>query len=732
MHIRVVFLFLVFIYSGTAMAQSSAKQLKTDAERYYTNAKYPEALNLFLKYQRLKSAGNDTRLKIGHCYLMTNEVDESLRYFDGLIAKDKKVPQLAYYYRARALHVKHQFKEAADAYKVFLSKTTKKGHRFRDASKDALLRCVNGFNLPDLSRKVIVENLGELVNDRGDDFAPVLSPNHDDRIYYSSARADNVGGARLANGAKDEVYGKPKSDMFTASIIAGGQWGGATALNPLLNSAKHDMILGFNENGSVLYYFNGIDLTSGETFVDTFGTETATQRPHFYGPAIAETGDIDLQFFNDTIVLFSSDRSGGYGGKDIYVSTFENGFWSKPANLGPTINSAYDEVTPFLSADGRTLYFSSNNLKSLGNLDIFKSKFLDNSKSWSQPENLGIPFNSAREDAYFKLSENGMKAFFSSARTESIGERDLYVCYFSAAGGEQRRSNPIVFTEVLYNKNKVSTIADISSGLNNGTGEVSIDYNGTPQEVEEYTFPVLPFDQSGAILTKENKTVLKDVIVLLKKYPSLKLELVSHSDPTGPAKFDLYFSAKRAEEVSDYLIDNGCNPQSIHIRGCGSNYPIAKNQTEGGTSDLGSKLNRRINMVFHRTAGKPIVIKQKYPTVPAFVRSEDWDDYNATVQGLSYKIQIADIKQMYNGDLLTKLPHATIETNGDSDSYQYTVGLFRNFSSARALQVELVRQNIPGAFVAPYVDGLRVSISDARIFAKAYPDLYNYLRSVEE
>ena len=731
MHIRVVFLLLIFIYSGTAIAQNSAKQLKADAERYYKNEKYSEALNLFLKYQRLKSTGNDTRLKIGHCYLMTNEVDESIRYFDGLIARDKKVPQLAFYYRARALHVKHQFKEAAGAYKVFLSETSKKGHPFRDAAKDALLRCVNGFNLPDLSRKVIIENLGELVNDTGDDFAPVLSPNYDDRIYYSSARAGNVGGARLANGTKDETFGKPKSDMFTARINATGQWGSATPLNPLLNSAKHDMVLSFNENGTVLYYFNGIDLTSGETFVDTFGTETATQRPHFYGPAIAETGDVDLQFFNDTTVLFSSDRSGGYGGKDIYISTFENGAWSGPMNLGPTINTAYDEVTPFLSADGRTLYFSSNNLKSLGNLDIFKSKFIDNSKSWSQPENLGIPFNSAREDAYFKLSKNGMKAFFSSSRSESMGGRDIYICYFSAAGGEQRRSNPVVFTEVLYNKNTTNTIAVTDPEFNNGTNGASSGLQ-TTQEIEKYTFPVLSFDQSGTIMTKENKVTLKDVIVLLQKYPSLKLELVSHTDPTGPAKFDLYFSAKRAEEVVEFLVENGCNPSSIHVRGCGSNYPIAKNQTEGGASDLGSKLNRRINMVFHRTAGKPIAIQQEPPKVPAFVQAEDWDNYNTTLQGLTYKIQIADIKQMYNGDLLTKLPHATIETNADSDSYQYSVGLFRNFSSARALRLELARQNTPGAFVVPYVDGLRISINDARVFAKAYPDLYNYLRSVEE
>ena len=186
MYIRFVFLLLFSFCSTMVTAQTSPKKLKADAERYYLNKKYPEALNLFLKYQRLHSIDKDTRLKIGHCFMENNELSEAHQYLDGLIAENKKVPELAYFYKARALHVQHQFKEATVAYKTFLAVTAKKGHPFRDASKEALLRCVNGFSLPDLSQQVIVENLGELVNASGDEFAPVLSPNYDGRIYKYS------------------------------------------------------------------------------------------------------------------------------------------------------------------------------------------------------------------------------------------------------------------------------------------------------------------------------------------------------------------------------------------------------------------------------------------------------------------------------------------------------------------------------------------------------------------
>ena len=734
MPIRIVFLFLFCSLAGSGVAQIAPKKLKADAERYYKNERYPEALNLFLKYQRLKSTDSNTRLKIGHCLLENNKAEDALRYFEGLIASEKKVPVLAYYFKARALHVLHHFQKAAMAYKVFLAKTAKKGHDFRDAAKDALLRCVNGFNQREVNSQVIVENLGDMVNGRADDFAPVLSPNHSGRIYFTSVREGNVGGRRLPNGTKEDVYGKYKTDMFVCEVQDAGHWGGVRPLNPLLNSAKHDKVLSFNSNGKVLYYFSGMTLYSGEVFVDTFGIEAAVQRPLFYSPMMPELGDTDLFFFNDTTMLFSSDREGGYGGKDIYICSFRNGQWGSPVNLGPVINSVYDEVSPFLAADGRTLYFSSNNMKSLGDLDIFRSRFQDGSSTWSEPENLGIPFNSAREDAYFKLSKDGMNAFFSSSRIESVGQRDIYIAYYSTSRGEQRGSNPPLFTDVLYAKKESGNtgVVAVDVPADEAWGDTPTQGVSTFEEVQTYRFPNLHFGADGVILTKDNKIVLEEVAALLKKYPTVKLELISHTAASGQAKFDLYFSAKRAREVLSYLKGKGCPAENLYIRACGANYPIAKNHTEGGGTRLGDKWNRRIELIFHRTNGLPIQIETKADNIPSFIKATDWKEFKSSIKDLSYKIQIADIKQMYNGDLLTKLPHPCIETSGTSDSYQYTVGLFRNFSSARVLQLQLLRQQVNGAFVVPYINGLRASINDAKVFATAYPDLYNYLRTVEK
>ncbi len=738
MHTKILLLF-IFCWGSwlSAVAQPGGKKLKDSAEKYYTHGKYPEALNLLLKYQRIHKPNAKVKLWIGHCYLETNRPGEARRYLEAIAEGEKNPPAETWYHLARCHHAEHQFEEATVWYKKFLAATIRKGHPYREAVKDALLRCVNGFRQSGATRQVIVENLGEEVNTRGDDFAPVLSPNHGGKLYFSSARKGNIGGLRKADGTKDDTYGRYKADMFACQVV-NGQWSETQLLHPFLNSAKNDVILGFNTNGSVMYYFKGIGLKNGEIYTDTFGTDKAVLVPaHFPSPVIPENGDGDLFFFNDTTLLFSSSRPGGYGGKDLYIAYFSGDRWSRPSNLGPVINSPYDETTPFLAADGRTLYFSSNNLKSMGDLDIFKSKFNDGKGDWSEPQNLGLPFNSAREDAHFKLSKDGMKAYFSSSRLESIGERDLFVGYFSTSQGEQRPSHPPLFADVLARKSQgmdgveQSAPPPIWQEPNQPSGQAG----NTPtdeRQTERYRFDHLAFDANGTVLTKDNQQTLQQVARLMKEYPSIQLELVSHTDPSGQAKFDLYFSAKRAEEVVNFLIGKGVPATSLFIRGCGANYPIAKNETESGQNELGRKLNRRIELAFHRTQGLPIAIDTQPPKVPAFLQTDSWDNYQQTIKGVSYKIQIATMKQMYNGELLTRLPNAGIESGGALKTYQYTIGLFQNHSSAHQLHLELVRQGITDVVVIPYINGLRVSTDNAKLFATAYPDLYNYLRFAEE
>jgi len=620
------------------------------------------------------------------------------------------------------LQRREEFEKAAKSYKAYLAATTK-GHSLRESAKDDIKRCVNGFNVRSISEQVIVENLGEYVNSRGDDFGPVLSPNYKDKVYFSSSRNGNVGDLRAEDGTKKDKYGHYKTDILFSNV-QNGQWGMAAPLGSLINSSKNDVILGFNSNGQVMYYFKGVSLFSGEILVDTFSADSPPVIPaRFESPMIAESSDNYPFFFNDTIMLFSSNRKGGYGGMDLYITENKNGRWSIPKNLGSTINSAYDEVTPFLSADGRTLYFSSNNVKGIGGHDIYKAVFVDKKQVWSEPENVGVPINSAGDDMHFKLSKNGMKSFFSSSRLASYGKRDIFVGYFNVAKVEQSiKSNPLVFNqvEIDLDGNNLPESGDINAGF-------------SESEKTTYNLEQLVCDRGEEVLTPANKKKLDAVARMLLGYPRVIVELSSHSSVTGSPKFDLYNSARRADVAANYLIEKGVRADNILVKGCGVSYPIANARTEGGgVNVMAAKLNKRINFRFHHTSGLPININVADVKVSSFMQNDTWSIYNKTVDGLSYKVQIASLKQMYNGDIVTSYPNAAIESNGQSDYYQYTVGLYKSYYSAETLRKELVRNGLTDVFVVPYVNGLRASIEDAKIYANAFPDLQNYLRGIGE
>jgi outer membrane protein OmpA-like peptidoglycan-associated protein len=152
---------------------------------------------------------------------------------------------------------------------------------------------------------------------------------------------------------------------------------------------------------------------------------------------------------NKNMVLFVSDREGGYGGKDLWmIKKLENGSWSIPQNLGEPINTEYDEESPYFHSDGKTLYFSSSGHSSIGGLDIFKSE-LDKELNWSSPKNMGYPINTVNDDLSFVPSVSGNRAYFSSVRNGGKGRYDIYEMTLP----NQEESNFAVFEGLVANQN---------------------------------------------------------------------------------------------------------------------------------------------------------------------------------------------------------------------------------------------------------------------------------------
>ncbi len=732
---KLFFFFVIFLFNlSPAQAQKSAKKLKASAENFYKRDKYAEAYNLFSKYTRLKNPDAETMLKIGISAYHANHLTEAIRYFESIISSEKKPDPSVYYALARAYHHQRKYKEAIHQYKKYLE-TTKFDDRRREHVKDNILRCASGINLSYVDEKAVVENMGIKVNSEANDFGPVLSPNYNNKLYFSSNREGSTGGKRNAQGYPDEQYGDYSSDIYS-TIIINGEWNSTTSLPTLINSVRNEVLLDFNDDGQVMYYYKGLKMSGGEALVDSFSTEEKNElyAPKMDTPMVAGKGDESPYFFNDSTMLFSSNREGGVGGKDIYVSTRTNGYWTVPKNLGRSINSNYDEVSPFLSMDGRTLYFSSNRPESIGGMDIYRARYNDGKQAWETPENMAWPVNSPADERDFRLSPNGLEGYFASDRKSGNGGFDLFTAYFKSQLYEQSvTSNPLVFTLVpAYRQQQQTTgvVFESSDGIPVKSYPSTVNFPESATKVIEVN--PINYRDDDDILSTDNLEKINEVVRIMNEYPQLKIMLTAHSDGSDPVEFDLFFSIKRAEKVAAYLQEKGISPSNIYLKGMGAVNPAAMQQTETGPSIMAKKINKRIDFEIFNAAGLPLQIINNGPIVSKFLEDQRGVMYNQAVKGLSYRVQIGSLAQRYKGSILLEYRQPLIESIFNDKNYKYTVGLFQNFYGAEQLRKELVARGLNDAFVVPYINGVRASLSDSKIYAAAYPDLLNFLAQTKQ
>jgi outer membrane protein OmpA-like peptidoglycan-associated protein len=245
-----------------------------------------------------------------------------------------------------------------------------------------------------------------------------------EHIYYSE-KVDN-------NWTKAKLMPAPVNTKKSTSALylsADGQY----LLSSMVNN---DYKLGPLGRGIFESYKNGNLWTDPKIFQNEVNTNY-----------LETSASMDL---NKSIVFFVSDRDGGYGGKDLWMTKkLNNGSWSLPQNLGEPINTEYDEESPYFHSDGKTLYFSSTGHSSIGGLDIFKSE-LDKELNWSSPKNMGYPINTVNDDLSFVPSVSGSRAYFSSVRNTGKGKYDIYELTLP----KEEELNLAVYKGMVTNQNR--------------------------------------------------------------------------------------------------------------------------------------------------------------------------------------------------------------------------------------------------------------------------------------
>ena len=682
---------------------------------HFQKGQYQEALPLFQDY--CESRPRD--LEANHYYARTlyevNQLTEAISILEPLTTPDGRDAGPMLLTLARCYHQDGSFLPAIRMYKRFLA-SGDYTQLERKKVIDDIKRCGVGIRYDFEDSDILVENMGKEVNSTLDDFGPIESPNIDNKIYFSTLRNMRVVDQFSDNG---DLMGSMQAhdvDMY-ATEIRNGAWAAVEPLNEDLNTPHHEILLGFTVGGDAAIFNRGPAVDETIVYVDSFSS-SSPQEGLFWDDNPFDQRELlqGLQFWSDSLILFSSDKEGGFGGFDIYMLVLTKDGWSPAINMGKEINGPYDEVTPFMAANGRTLYYSRNDLNTMGGFDIFTSTFSEEELVWQPPSNLGQPINSPGDDLYFILSKDGQSAYFSSDRKTGHGCQDLYSAYFKEKQWVQiHRSIPPLF----YQVSDFQLFAENLSPEDESTRE-------TPT-LSRFEVPHLLF-RDDQVLTPQNRQKLEKIISFLTTYPHVSIEIVAHSDQEEVSNFDLYFSIRRAEQIANYLIQRGVAEDKIYMEGVGGNYPLARNQVNGKPYETGQYFNRRIDFRIHPLDQLPMEVHYTFPELTEAMSMENLSSFYTAISGLSYRVEFAQMDQLYKGDLIGRFSDPAVEKIPDSSDYFYTSGIFSSFEPALAHLAQIKALGFEQSKVVPYLNGIRVD-KDAleETILDEYPDLRNYI-----
>ena len=425
----------------TILVQAQDFNFKEEYKKVVTlfeGENYDSALPLLEELANHSEGNDNIKFLIGFCYLESHvDKAKAIPYFEDILARDnnltigwdyrnhkeKKAPLKIMEYMGEAYHYNYQFDKALasfEEYKEFLG----------DANVEELREVNKSMRMSKYAKKLMetpvnieVDNLGKSINSKYADYAPVVSA--DEHQIYFTTRRKGVKGENLTED------GKYFEDIFY-SVIEKNKWTPALNMGDSINTGNHEATMSISADGEQLLMYK-YELGSGGIYLSKkAGLEWMS--PEKLGSDInTEAWESHANFSADgSLIYFTSDRKGGRGGRDIYFAKKSpTGEWAMSQTEGlELINTPYDEESPFLHPDGKTLYFSSKGHQTMGGFDIFVSVFDDSTGGWGEPENIGYPVNTTGDDVFYIPSTDGKRAYFSSEREGGFGDQDIYVLHF--------------------------------------------------------------------------------------------------------------------------------------------------------------------------------------------------------------------------------------------------------------------------------------------------------------
>ncbi len=396
-----------------------AKDLKA-ANLFFETEDYLNAINSYRNVLTIDPNNETANLNSAISRIKLNQApDSSLIHLSRI--KSSTTPEVQFYF-GKIFHLTNNFDQAIICFNNYKNIPVKR-RSITDEEVNYHIACTNNAKeLISQPHRSIIKNVGSNINSAYAEYVPLITPD-ESIMYFTSRREGSVGNLK-------DAYGNYYEDVYMSQKMEDGKWGTPKNLGAPINTNTHDacVALSFDGNQMIIYRTSN-DLLTGDLYLtrtDFVGWTSPVKLGAEINTPFIETSAC---FSTDTsVIYFSSNKPGGFGGKDIYrIKKLPNGRWSMPMNVGPTINTDKDEDSPFLHPDGTTLYFSSKGHNTMGDYDVFKTILNPETFAFSAPENLGFPVNTVNNDIFFVLNANGTHGYYSSVKEETYGGSDIYM-----------------------------------------------------------------------------------------------------------------------------------------------------------------------------------------------------------------------------------------------------------------------------------------------------------------
>ena len=718
------------ILNGLSSIKDNENALHARAIAYYHSAYYQESLADIARSKSLGNSNNDLN-----------------------------------FYLANIYHRQGRYKKAINWYKEYL-----KGKQSKDRSeKDVVLLLDQSFYALNTKRDIeaLVEHLPEEINTKHDEINIVRSPLFPSTIYFN--RQSSVG------------------SVLRSYALSSEGWQDKAQILQKISAKNYPHLLDISQDGQIVFIEAKLDKKATVLYKKSGDQKNIYKSAMPYFP---DLGDKDLCVVDHKTIIFSSLRPGGQGGYDLFKSIYKGGTWSRPQNLGPQVNGAYDDVSPFMTEDQNLLFFSSNRRESLGGYDVFYSK--REKQEWSKAKNMGQSINSPCDEFDFNLEADGISSSFVSDRSGSNGGLDIYFAYFKEKWETQiqplnklsfisyeindvptedenqtepqkemaqqtnekevkkveptkervtpKETNPPIKKETVPSKETEvkPTVVEKEAPKPEPTKEVT-EVLKQEKSIEKetkidpnfsddlLTIEPLFYENEKEILTVVNKAKLEKLVKLLKIFPEAKVEL-SNFIAEGPRRdFELYFGVVWMDEIVSYLSEQKIAKDRIILNTLGATFPYILANTGGTEAKKFEKKNQRVDILLYGIPEERQVKYQGFSEVRDSYKDRKYGIYRTIKDDVHFRVKIIETNRIYKHAILTEYNDVMVTKDAKNKNMLYTLGFFESYKEAQSLKEKLINKGFKDAEILAYRGSMMQNKSNIKKLAETNRDIKEYL-----